>query len=149
MKRRSKKNAGVYTFLDNSGLLENGTGKAIEQAKKQYWKEYRKNYNRIKRQENTSFQILFNFTEEKIIKQKAEKFHTSPTNYIRQSALVNNKNIFDPVVVGEIRELVILHHNALRTLAGENKLSQPISDRLLNQASFLEKRVLDFFSSFK
>ena len=108
-----------------------------------------KKYNRIKRQENTSFQILFNFKEEKVIKQKAEKYHTSPTNYIKQSALANKKNIFDPVAVGEIRELMILHHNALRTLAGENKLSQPISDRLLNQASELEKRVLDFFSSFK
>lgn len=149
MKRRIKKNSGVYAFLDASGLLENGTGKDIEQAKKQYWKEYRKKYNRIKRKENTSIQILFSFKEEKLIKQKAEKYHTSPTNYIKQSALANNKNIFDQVVVGEIRELLILHHNALRTLAGENKLLQSISDQLLNQASLLEKRVLDFFSSFK
>ena len=149
MKRRIKKNDGVYAHLDATGLLENGTGKAIEQAKKQYWKEYRKKYNRIKRQENTSFQILFSYKEEEIIKQKAEKYHTSPTNYIKQSALANNKNIFDQVVVGEIRELMILHHNALRTLARENKLTPPISDRLLTQAAELEKRVLDFFSSFK
>ena len=149
MKKRIKKNAGVYAHLETTGLLENGTGKAIEDAKKKYWKEYRKIYNKIKRQENASFQILFSLKEVKIIQQKAEKYHTSPTNYIKQSALANNKNIFDPVVVGEIRELMILHHNALRTLAGENKLSQPISDRLLNQAAELEKRVLDFFSSFK
>ena len=84
MKRRIKKNVGVYAHLDARGLLENGTGKAIEQAKKQYWKEYRKKYNRLKRQENTSFQILCNVKEEKIIKQKAEKFHTSPTGYIKQ-----------------------------------------------------------------
>lgn len=145
MKRSIKKNAGVYAFLDRSGLLENGTGKAIEQAKKQYWKDYRKKYNKIKRQENTSFQIFFNFKKVKRITQEAKKYHTSPTNYIKQSALANNKNIFDPVVVGEIRELVILHHNALRTLTEENKLSQPISDKLLNQASELEKKCLTFF----
>lgn len=149
MKTSNKKNVGVYAFLDTSGLLEKGTGKDIEHAKKQYWKDYRMKYNKIKRQENTSFQILCNVKEVKIIKLNAEKFHTSPTNYIKQSALANNKSIFDPVVVGEIRELMILHHNSLRTLADGNKISQPISDRLLNQVAELEKRVLDFFSSFK
>ncbi len=144
-----KKYSSVYSFLDKSGILENGTGEAIQQAKKQYWKEYRRKYNKVKRRENKPFQICFDFKEAAIIIEKANKYHSSPTNYIKQSALANGRNIPDPVAAGEIRELVILHHNALRTLEDENQLQKPIADRLLSQASQIETRVLDFISLFK
>ena len=149
MKRKIKNSTGLYSFLDAFGILEHGTGKEIEQAKQQYWKDYRRKYNKIKRRENKSFQILFNFNEAKIIAREAEKHHCSPPNYIKQSALSNKQNIIDKVAIAEIRELVIVHHTTLINLTEENKLSHPINNRLLNQASQIEEKVLAFLSSKK
>src|SRR5882724_11575645 len=149
MSRIKKKNIGVYAYLDSRGLLEKGTGKEIELAKKEYWRDYRKKYNKNKRQENRSFQILFNFKEAKIIARQAKKYHCSAPGYIKQSALSEKQNIVDWVTVGEIRELIIGHHTTLINLIEENELPQPIGNKLLFQASLLEKRILDFFSSLK
>ena len=149
MKRSIKKNAGVYAFLEASGLLENGTSEAIEQAKKQYWKDYKKKWKKEKQKECKTFEVVFSLQELKIIISGAKKYHTNPTNYIKQTALTNKQSIIDPVAIGEIRELVVSHHNTLLVLTEENELPEQIADQLLNQASELEKRVLDFFSSIK
>jgi hypothetical protein len=149
MKKGSKKNTGVYAFLDTSRLLENGTGEEIEKTKKEYWKEYRREYNKIKRKENKSFQILFNFKEAKIIARQAGRYQKSEPNYIKQAALADKQNIVDWVAAGEIRELVILHHTTLLNLTDQNELSGAVGNRLIDQASQIEKRILDLFSSLK
>lgn len=149
MRRRIKKNSGIYAFLHASGVLEHGTSDDIEKAKKQYWAKYRKKYKQIKRKESKSFEIFFNFKESRIIATEAKKYHTSPTNYIKQSALRDTQGIVDRVAIGEIRQLVIRHHNMLLELVEENKLPQPTGSQLLTQISLLEERILDFFLSLK
>ena len=144
MRRKSKNNIGVYSFIDASGLLENGTGEAIELAKKQYWKDYRKKWNKEKRKSSKSFQIVFDLLELRIITREAEKNHIDPTTYIKQSALANKQSFVSQAAVGEIRELVVLHHNTILTLIEENELSEPIGNVLLNQASHIERELLDF-----
>jgi hypothetical protein len=149
MKRSIKRNSGIYSFLDNSSLLENGSSEAIEQAKRKYWRDFRREYKKARRHEYKSFEIPFTPKELNIIIKEAERNHTSPTNYIKQSALGNKKKIVDPVTIGEIRELLILHHNSLKTLTEENQLHELTADQVLNQVTLIETRVFDFFSSFK
>ena len=149
MKRKIKKGSTIYSFLDKQGVLENGNDELIEIAKKRYWSDFRKEYKKIKRKESKSFEIFFNFKEAKIINSEASKYHTTPPNYIKQSALLNKKSIVDHVAIGEIRELVIMHHNTLLAISEENGLAEPIGGQLLNQASLIEKRVLEFFSLLK
>jgi len=149
MKRSIKKNVGVYAFLDASGLLENGTAKEIEHAKKEYWKEVRKKYNKRKRKENKSFQLFFSFKEAEVITRQAKKYHSSEPAYIKQSALANKQNVIDWIVVGEIRELVIQHHTTLINLIEEIDFSQSMANKLLNQASQIEEKVFAFISLFK
>src|SRR5258705_9612425 len=104
MRRRIKNGSRLYYFLEEQGVLESGNKELIENTKKKYWKECRKNYKRIKRQESKSFVIFFNFKEFKIINQEAKKSHTSPTNFIRQSALNNNRGVVDRVEIGKLRK---------------------------------------------
>jgi uncharacterized protein (DUF1778 family) len=149
MKRSIKRNSGMYSFLENSGLLENGTGEAIEQARKQYWRDFRREYKKARRHEYKSFEIPFSLKEREVIKMGAKRNHTSPTNYIKQSALANQHSIVNRTAIGEIRESVISHHNTLLGLKDENQLPESLTNQLLNQAAELEKRIFDFFSTLK
>jgi hypothetical protein len=149
MKRRIKKDSGVCAFLNASGILENGSNEEIEQKRKQYWTEYRRRHKKIKRQECRSFEIFLSQSETKKIKEEAKKHHTSPTNYIKQSAITNKHSVLDWFIVGEIRELVTIHHNTLLTLTEENSLSEQTGDTLIKQISAIEKKIFTFFLALK
>jgi hypothetical protein len=146
MRRRSKNNTGLYAFLDASGVLEHGTAEAIEQAKKQYWREYKRKWKKERKKTMKTFEIDFDLHDLKTIIQASKKQHVSPTRYIKKSALANQR-IVNPVSIGIIRELVIVHHNTILELIEEQKLSKPISSELLTQASRLEDAILDFFGT--
>lgn len=148
MKHNKKENNGIYSFLDATGILEQGTDEAIKEAKKKYWSEYKKEWNKAKRQECKSFEILLNQNELKTIITKAERHHTSPTNYIKTSALTN-KQVIDLITIGEIRELLIMYNNTLQSLTEEKILPTHLGNQLIEQITQIEKRVLDFFSSLK
>lgn len=149
MKRNFKKHTGVYGFLDASGLLENGTGKQIEAAKKQYWKDYKKKWYKEHKENSKPFKIVVDLKQAKKIEQQAKKFHLHPATYIKQASLSNNQIIINPATVGEIRELIVLHHNSLLSFLEEDKLPKQIANQLISQVSRLENRILEFLSSFK
>ncbi len=149
MKRSIKRGSNIYSFLDSTGLLENGSSEQIELAKKQYWRKFRTEYKKNNRKENKSFEVPFDPSELKQITAQAKKSRTSPTNYIKQSALINKHSVIDPSILGEIRELIVSHYNTLLKLNYEKQLPELVAGQLLKQASTLEKRMLYFFSLFK
>ena len=149
MNRRNKKSCGVYAYLDASGVLENGTGEDIEQAKDQYWKQYRKQWKKGKKLESKAIKVVFNFQEYRTIKRQAEKYKTNPTCYIKQSALNNNRGFISPSSIGELRELIILHHNSLQNLSEESIIPARFSSQLLEHMAGIEEKSLKLFSLLK
>jgi hypothetical protein len=149
MKRWYKKSSGVYTYLDASGLLENGSGEAIEQAKKQYWNNYKKRWKKEKQKTTKMVEVVFSMSEFRIITREAERHHTNPTSYIKRSALANSRVIADPAFIGEFREQLIMHHNSLQALAENNIMPLQVSCRLLEQMAGIEEKALKLFSSLK
>jgi hypothetical protein len=146
MKRKTKTSSTLYSFLEAQGVLETGNSEVILNAKKKYWAEYRRKWKKARRQERQSFDIFFSFKEMKIVTREAKKYHISITGYIKRSALMT-KQIFDPVAVGEIRELLFFHHNSLESLSEENISSQHLVNQLVQQIVQIEKKVLGFFQS--
>ena len=51
MKRKIKNGSTLYSFLDKQGVLETEDNEIIDNAKKHYWSEYRKNYKKLQRHE--------------------------------------------------------------------------------------------------
>jgi hypothetical protein len=149
MKRRNKKKCGVYAYLDASGVLENGTGQEIEKAKDQYWKQYRKQWKREKTLERKAIKVVFNFREYRIIKREAERHQTNPTCYIKQKALGNNREFINPVFIGELRELIVLHHNSLQDISEKSIIPASLNDLLLKQIAGIEEKALKLFSLLK
>jgi hypothetical protein len=63
--------------------------------------------------------------------------------------LATKGGIVNPIEVGEIRELLILHRTSLQILADENMLSLQRGSELLEQISQIEMKVFKFFSALK
>jgi hypothetical protein len=149
MRSRINIKSGVYTFLDASGLLEHGTGEDIKKAKKQYWKKYKKKWKKEKEKESKKVEIVFSLPECKVITREAERSHTNPTSYIKQSALASGYGIADPAFIGEFRELIVMHHNSLQAICEDDIMPRQLSSRLLEQIAAIEAKALKFFSTFK
>lgn len=149
MKRKIKRGSSLYAYLDKLGVLETGSPAAIEDAKNRYWKDYRTQFKKRKRQEKRSFEVFFTISEGNGIAKQAKRYNTSPTNYIKQTVLSNKCSIIDPICIGRIRELAILHYTTLLSLKDDNKIKDPIAKQLLSQASELEERLKDFFHKLK
>jgi hypothetical protein len=143
MNNRKNKDGGINSFLNSSGILENGTEEEIQQVKKKYWATYKKNWNKAKHKECKSFEILFNSKELKIIIKEAKNKGTSPTNYIKMSSLAT-KEIHNPKKVGEIRELLFMYRNKLEFLIGEQILSAQHGNMLIEQITEIERKTLNY-----
>lgn len=141
--RKVKKGSGIYSYLNELGLLERGTDEELKNAKKVYWNNYKKQNKKENRKEDKSLKIFFNKKEYKIISIGAAKQRTSKTNFIKQSAITCQ--IISSVIVGEIRESLVLHHNTLLLLIEEKIISEEHGNQLVNQISEIEKRVLNYF----
>jgi len=148
MKRKTKKGSGMYAFLEKEGLLDSTDELIIKAAKKRYYAICKREWINAKKKESKSFEIFFTLDEFKTISSRAKKYHTSSTNYIKISALAN-KLVIDPVFVGVIRELIIMHHNTLLLLVEEKTLPMQIAVPLITQILQIEKTAMNFFSSLK
>jgi hypothetical protein len=105
-----KKQSAIDMYLQP--MLETGTREDIERAKKEYWKEYKKRWKKRKYKECKSFIILLNARELTQVYKAAERCHTAPTCFIKQSALAlsGRGSKIDKATVAAVRELFVLHY---------------------------------------
>lgn len=137
-----KKDNRLYAFLEHSGALETGNELIIREAKRQYWLEYKKNWNKKNLKDLKAYTIHFNQKELEVIKKAASKCNIMPTNFIKQCSLKKNQNILDPVAVGEIRELLALHFSIFQSLAEQERLPYDFANQILTRIANLENKVL-------
>lgn len=119
MKRRIKNTSGIYEYLETCGVLETGTDKELEEARKEYWKKYRATYQRQKRKEQNAFTVLFNKKEMRLLKPVVQKHHSNYTRFIKQATLAYIQQQFvviDPASVNQIRELLTKNYTTIQNI---------------------------------
>ena len=140
--KKSKSGCGVYAFLEKTGLLEEGSGAEIAEAKKTYWALVRKEWKKARRAQCKSVTVFFTAEEVSIILKAAK--HLAIARYVKQAALTygNKHVVIDKAAVGEIRQELILHYMTIQTLLEENKLTREIALQLLQQAGIIERKTM-------
>jgi hypothetical protein len=135
----------VYDFLDSTGLLARGNREEIEQAKKRYWQQVRKDWKTKKRHEQKSYTIFFTNQEQKKIVTKAKQLKESINGYIKSSALksLNESDIIGKKLIGEIRSILISNYFAIEGICDEDKISKVVTTNILQQIESAEKKILN------
>jgi hypothetical protein len=133
MKKRNK----VYDFLEQTGILQNGSDEDIIKAKKEYWKVVRTQWRVEQRKVSKSYTVFYTPDELKEIKSAAIIKNISITSYTKQSAIlaargnmgVNKKSL------GEVRQMFFETYNSIK-----DKVQ---IEMVLRELTLLEKKVLE------
>ncbi|MFN8288987.1 MAG: hypothetical protein U0U70_01900 [Chitinophagaceae bacterium] len=142
MKQLIKQGTGLYTYLSDTGVLHTGNDEAIKQAKQEYWRQYRKQWKKNKRQQSKKYVLLFSFQEARVITKKAVARQLRPAQYIKQTALTGN-DVIGTVLKGRIREQVLLFCFILDSLTETHQLEDTIKNEIIESATRLEEAILN------
>ena len=85
---KRKKSDGLYAFLDRQGVLATNDEALIQEAKRQYWAAYKRDWRKQQRKQSKSFTIYFTGKENSSIRKAAASQTMSPTKFIKRAALV-------------------------------------------------------------
>ncbi|PCI18898.1 hypothetical protein COB64_04500 [Candidatus Wolfebacteria bacterium] len=87
----------MWQFLDDSGVLDNGTDAEIKEVKREYRKLYLTKWKRDRRLNHPEFTISLNKDENELIALQAIKHNRSCTAYLKAAALAyTNKTYVVP-----------------------------------------------------
>lgn len=147
MKRHRNNEIGLYEYLEKEGVLQNANHSAILSIKKKYWSQYRREWNKLNRKSNKSFSLYFNSKQLNAIEEAAEKNNLKPTTFIKRSAIAcsTNQNFINPVILGELRELLAKQINLLQRVNEERKVTLQFGNELLERMIRLEELANNYF----
>lgn len=137
---------GLYTFLKESGVLETGSDEAIEQARKMYWREYKKIWARDKRNRKKQVTVSLNAQEHKLLSRSAKAYGRNTTRYIKDAALSYSQKQYltpDPMILNYIREALTLNYNAIMQLEEEQTLSFETEHILIAKLDSIQRIIMD------
>ena len=118
----------------------------IQQAKKQYWQQYKSSWRVQQRKENVEITVILNSTEAKLIFDNAKKYKRSKSAFIKTtciSYLQNRYVVPDILAVNTIKELLTMNYAAIKNLSDDNAIPYQTGTFLLNQLSGLETKIVD------
>lgn len=145
MKRRIKTNSGVYGCLTSSGVLENGTHEEIQNARKDYWREYKRKWRNEKRKKEKEITVSLNNDELKILTREAKRHKMKRTRFLKQAsfAYINNSYVVpDRLEVQRISQLLSMTYNSVQELVDENKINHNLGRSILETIRLLERDIL-------
>lgn len=145
MKRKVTNGTGLHTYLAANGVLNNESDAEIARHKKIYWSKYRKDWKKNKRQQSKRYVLLFPFKEAKTIDKKAGKLRITAAKFIKQAAL-SREHLIGPVLIGEVRERLMLHTKRIETMMTEPRIPGPVRAEILTSVHSVEKAVLSLLS---
>lgn len=143
-KKNTYRNSEVYRYLKCNGFLDK-SAEEIANAKKQYWKQYKRNWRKAKRGRNKSITLLFDKQEYAELKVKAIEHKRSVTKYIKEAAIAYSRNqyvVMDIRQVMEIKELLTLNYNFLQKRFNEMRLPFKEGLETIERYRRLENKVL-------
>ena len=146
MKNESRHKKGIWVFLEEKGVLKNGTDAEIKKAKSEYRKIYLLAYKRKQRQGNAEYVIpLSKFKgEHKRVLEASQSHKTSITAFIKQATLAYLDKRYlvpDKDHVAELEQTLSQCRNEIQRIS-RNRI-QPVKD----QIKAIEKRIADMEES--
>lgn len=145
MKRKIKNGTGLYAFLETTGVLATGTVEEIENQKKRYWVQYRKEWKKNKRQQSKVYVVMVSFKDSRRISQKAKAIGVTPASYLKHCAL-NDEVILGPVLIAKIREQFVLYTSKCEELLEMHLVNEPIQEQVMEELINLEKNVMELIA---
>lgn len=133
---------GLWEYLEASGALATGDADTISKAKQEYWKAYRRAWNKEQR---IHYTVAYSHKENEELLRAARKFNRKATTYIRQSSLAYAKNIFlipDVATVQDIRALLAKTYLLIQRIAEAENDAVSRYAAILDCVESLEKEVL-------
>src|SRR5438046_2043646 len=94
MKRKLKHTSKLYQFLEQEGVLSNGTDADIQAAKKEYRRLYQAAWRNAKRKANCEITVTLNQQELRTISIASQKHHRAKSRYIREAAIAYTTKTF-------------------------------------------------------
>lgn len=146
MKKRQNNKNSLYSFLDETGVLDSGNEKDISLARQEYWRKYKAEWRRRKRKEQKHFTVSLTDKEMRVLAPAAQKHHRSCTRFIKEAALAYCTKQFlstDPEALNRIRELLALNYNSLQQLSEEIVFRENEAGRIMQTIEKLERDVLN------
>ncbi len=146
MKRR-KLNAksNLFSFLNSSGILENGTHDQIQKVRSEYWREYKRKWRNAKRKSEKEITILFTQDEFKEISNESKRHKLSRTQFIKKVCFAYINKIFivpDSKEVKRIAQQLSMTYNSIQGLLEENKIEFKSGKSILEAIFNLEREIL-------
>jgi hypothetical protein len=133
----------LYVFLEP--YLENGTAAEIAAARKSFWKEYRKNWNRQKRSEQKEIAVFYSKKEFRIIESAAQAHKLSCSKFVKESSLAYCSKEFivhNQETVQDITLALARTYNLIQTLTDEQCIEEQTGERVMAKIESLETVVL-------
>lgn len=143
--KRSKKGCGVTAYLEAKGLLENSSKEIIDKAKEEYWRRYRYEWLKRKRQ-SKSFTIYLNELEFGQISTNAKKHKRSNTRFIKEAALAYVRQKFlvpDSLAINEMKGLLTQIHVLFKSLATDKRIGYREVEKQLQMIMTLEMLLIN------
>jgi len=144
MSRKVRKGTAIYAFLDDLGLLENGTAEEIAAAKKEYYRQLKREYKKRKSANERPFEIFLNSSELSHIAALADRLNMSRTRYIKEAALAYSMDKYlvpNTDVIYAIKDLLALNYSALEDLLDEKIVPASAEKRIIEQMADMEERI--------
>lgn len=131
--------------MKSSGILENGTHEEIQKIKKEYWRQYKKNWRNNKRKKDKEIAVSFSKEELREITTESKRHRLSRTQFIKQSCFAYlNKSFIVPdlMEVRKISQVLSLTYNSIQELIEESKVEQKVGRTLMDSIYNLEREIL-------
>ena len=143
--KRKVKQGGLYSYLEQSGILTNGTDEQIKSVKRQYWALYKASWRKKSRQANKEIRIQLTENDLRVITSAAKKYKRSKARYIKEAALAYLHRQFlvpDVLLVGEIRQLLTMNYTLLQQLKDTDSIPYQKQAILLKEFEAIEQQIL-------
>jgi hypothetical protein len=142
--RKLKQNSHIWQYLNNAGVLENGTKEQINAAKRAYKKKYLLTYKQQQRREKQEYIILLSKEngEYNIVSIAAKKHSMSVTAFLKTATLayINQYYIVpDRVQLGKMEQLLAQCLNEVQAIT---RTKEKYSWEREQKYEAIEKRII-------
>ena len=115
-KRKLNDKSNLFSFLNSSGILENGTHNQIQKVRAEYWREYKRKWRNAKRKSEKEITISFTQDEFKEISNESKRHKLSRTQFIKKACFAYINKIFivpDSKEVKRIAQQLSMTYNSI------------------------------------
>lgn len=123
--RKIRQNTGIYKYLEECGVLVNGTEEQIKEARRAYKKKYILAYKRKQRTETKEFTILLDKEQRKKFSEAAKNHHMTVVCFLKSAAMAYMDKTYlvpDRDQVARIEQTLIQILNEIQAIAKRNKI---------------------------